>query len=69
METLFDTFSWVLIQIGLAFITMAVAEKRGRDKFLALGLGFLFGLFAMIGYLIAGNTKEKKIEIAKTLLK
>lgn len=38
-----------------AYICYRMAEKRGRDTFIAVLLGALFGVFAVIGYAIAGN--------------
>lgn len=32
-----------------------LAEKQGRDKTIAVVLGVLCGIFAVIGYLIAGD--------------
>jgi hypothetical protein len=32
-----------------------MAEKRGRDVIIAAVLGALFGIFAVIGYAIAGD--------------
>jgi hypothetical protein len=37
-----------------AYICYRMAEKRGRDTFIAVLLGALFGVFAVIGYAIAG---------------
>jgi hypothetical protein len=34
-----------------------MAEKQGRNTVLAAVLGLIFGLFAIVGYLIAGNKK------------
>lgn len=53
---------YVLIATLLAVLTAILAEKQGRNKWLALFLGFIFGIFALLGYLIAGESDEKKIE-------
>ena len=45
----------LLIAILWGYICYKMAEKRGRDIFLAAILGALFGLFAVIGYAIAGD--------------
>lgn len=42
---------WVLC----AFWCYKIAEKNGRDKALAAVLGVLCGIFAVIGYYIAGK--------------
>ena len=43
------------IQVIWGYICYRMAEKRGRDVTLAAILGALFGVFAVIGYAIAGN--------------
>ena len=45
----------ILITILWGYICYRMAEKRGRDTTLAAILGALFGVFAVIGYAIAGN--------------
>lgn len=45
----------LLVAILWGYICYKMAEKRGRDTFLAAILGALFGLFAVIGYAIAGD--------------
>ncbi len=52
-----------------ALICYKIAENRGRSKWLAFGLGFLFGFFALIGYLIAGESKERKAETIAQAIK
>jgi len=58
--------SLIIILIGgliFGFICMKMAEKRGREKYLGFLMGFLLGIFAVIGYLIAGDTSEKKAKL------
>lgn len=50
MEFIFS----ILVAILWGYICYKMAEKRGRDTFLAAILGALFGLLAVIGYAIAG---------------
>ena len=45
--TLLVAFLW-------GYICYRMAEKRGRDVTIAAILGALFGVFAVIGYAIAG---------------
>ena len=45
----------LLMAILWGYICYRMAESRGRDTFLAAILGALFGLFAVIGYAIAGD--------------
>ena len=51
METLISLVIWVL----LALWCKKIAEKNHRDEGIAVLLGFLFGIFAVIGYYIAGE--------------
>ncbi len=50
---MFETLIWLALGVVCYFI----AEKNGRNKWLALALGLLFSLFAVLGYLIAGKKK------------
>jgi len=45
---------WVLCGFGC----YKMAENQNRDKALAAVLGVLFGVFAIIGYAIAGPKKQ-----------
>lgn len=47
-----------LVAILWGYICYRMAEKRGRDTFLAAVLGALFGIFAVIGYAIAGDKRS-----------
>lgn len=51
METLISLVIWVL----LALWCKKIAEKNHRDEGIAVLLGILFGIFAVIGYYIAGE--------------
>ena len=46
--TLLVSFLW-------GYICYKMAEKRNRDTTIAAVLGALFGVFAVVGYAIAGN--------------
>lgn len=52
-----EVFS-IIIWILFGFACYKIAENQGRNVWLALVLGILFGIFAVIGYLIAGNKKK-----------
>ena len=54
MEFISSLLFWIL----WGYICYRMAEKRGRDTFLAAILGALFGVFAVIGYAIAGNKRK-----------
>ena len=47
----------ILIKCAWGIICHEMAEKRNRNSKLAFALGFLFGLWSVIGYAIAGNKK------------
>ena len=49
--TLLVAFLW-------GYICYRMAEKRGRDVTIAAVLGALFGVFAVIGYAIAGDKQR-----------
>lgn len=44
-----------LIRVLLALWCKKIAEKNHRDEGIAVLLGILFGIFAVIGYYIAGE--------------
>lgn len=48
----------LLFAILWGYICYRMAEKRGRDTFLAAILGTLFGVFAVIAYAIAGDKQK-----------
>ena len=49
-------FIFTLLVVALwSYICYRMAEKRNRDVIIGAILGALFGVFAVIGYAIAGN--------------
>ena len=48
---------WCAIRAGLCY---KIAENNNRNPITATALGVLFGVFAVIGYLIAGKPKLKE---------
>ena len=54
MDVLLALVVWVLCGLGC----YRMAENQGRDKTLGAVLGVLFGVFAIIGYAIAGPKKS-----------
>ena len=48
----------LLVAILWGYICYKMAEKRGRDTFLAAILVALFGVIAVIGYAIAGDKQK-----------
>ena len=63
MEIIIIVFILLFFPTLFAIICFKMAESRGRNKALAAALGFFFGIFAVIGYAIAGKTEEKQVEI------
>lgn len=45
----------ILVWCACAWGCYTIAEKNNRNTTLAAILGFFFGLFAILGYLIAGE--------------
>lgn len=50
-----DFIFYVLVAALWGYLCFRMAEKRNRDTTLAAILGALFGVFAVIGYAIAGD--------------
>ncbi len=44
----------------MGYICHNIAKKNGRNEVLAIFMGFLLGLIAVVVYLIIGKTKELK---------
>ena len=42
----------LVIWLVCAALCYAIAESKNRDQVVALCMGFLFGIFAVIGYVI-----------------
>ena len=53
-----DFIFTLLVVILWGYICYKMAEKRGRDTFIAAILGALFGVFTVIGYAIAGDKQK-----------
>lgn len=51
----------IIVGVTFGFIVRSIAKSRGRKPRLAFWLGFFFTFFALIGYLIAGETEEVKV--------
>jgi len=45
-----------------------IAEKNGRSRGLAVFMGLIFGLLAVIVYYIVGATKDMKLKRAEELI-
>lgn len=55
--------------IAFALICYALAKKKGLNEIIAVAMGLLFGLFAVIYYLIAKGSKEYQVSKAKEMIK
>lgn len=62
-----SSISWadVYFWITSGFLAAEMARSRNRSPLLAFILGILCGVFALIGYWIAGDKKEKVIVVDK----
>lgn len=57
----------VVMWIAAIILCYILAQKNGRNEGVAVILGVLFGWIAVIGYLIAGKSFEKKLSEARKL--
>jgi hypothetical protein len=48
----------IIIWIACTILCAVLADKQGRSVVLGAVLGLLFGVFALIGYLIAGSAAK-----------
>ena len=64
MTELLPFIVWTL----MAYWCYTIARKKGRSKVLAVFMGLLFGLVAVIVYAIIRPTEEVQLENAKKLL-
>lgn len=61
-------YSYLVCWIAFGLITYSIAKKKGRNEIVALALGLLFGLLAVIGYALDKGTKDYQKAKAKKLL-
>lgn len=48
----------LIIWLLCGFVCYMIAQKNNRNEWLAALLGALFGIFAIVGYLIAGKKDD-----------
>ena len=48
---------YLISAVVMGLITYKIAESKGRDKNFAFLMGFLFGIIAIIVYVVMGNKK------------
>lgn len=58
----------VVIWVAMAMLAYKLAESKGRDPWVAFAFTLLFGVFALIVYLLIPPTEGKQIERARSLL-
>ena len=58
----------IIIWGAMSVWTWSIAKKNGRGEIQAAVLGLLLGIFAVIGYALAGATEKVKRQRAKELL-
>lgn len=49
---------WLLVSSFFAYICSRIAKAQNRDPLIAAVMGFIFGLIAVIIYLIAGKKED-----------
>ena len=60
-----EDITMIIIWITFAILCYAVAEKKGRNKLIAFGLGIFFGIFALIYYVVAKGSDEYELKEAE----
>ncbi len=61
-----NEISAICVWIAMAILCWAVAKNKGRDEWIAFAVGLLFGIFALIYYLVArGSIDYEKKKLAK----
>ena len=55
-----ETIITLIVWAGFAYWCYRIAERNSRSKGLAIFMGLLFGIFAVIVYAIIGKTKKLK---------
>ena len=64
-----DDLTLLVIWIAFAIICYAIAKSKGRNEWIAFGVGLLFGVFAVAFYLIARGSKEYELKKAEETVK
>jgi len=64
-----ETIVSLAVMVGLGLICMGMAGNRGRNRTLGFFMGFLFVIWAVLGYALIGDTPEKKAELMAKAMK
>ena len=59
----------VAIWVAIGAICYGLAVKKGKNPFIALGLGVIFGIFALAYYLLCKGSKEYELKKAEKKVK
>lgn len=54
--------TYLLFWLLSALICMSLAKTRGRSEAVGFLCGLIFGIFAIMYYLIAGDTVEQRVK-------
>lgn len=60
---------WVFIGFIFALITLFMARDRGRSKVMGFIGGYVFGIWSVIYYLIAGDSTETRVRKEEAIKK
>ncbi len=61
--------SIIVIWLASAAISFGIARSKGKNEWIVLGIGLLFGFFAVIGYMLAKGSKSYQLKQTEEKLK
>lgn len=61
-----EVYIFFAVLVGLLCYSMA--KRRGRDGNWGFLMGLVFGVFAVVAYVIIGDSEERKVERIKRAL-
>lgn len=64
-----ENVALLIVWIAFALICYALAKKKGKNEIIAIAMGLLFGLFAVIYYILTKGSKEYQVQKAKETVK
>lgn len=59
---------FLVIWLACGLICYALAKGKGKNEWIALGVGVLFSFFAVIYYVLCGESPEHKVRKAKEII-
>lgn len=57
--------AFIIIWFVFGIICYALAEKKGKNKTIAFGMGFILGIFAVAYYAFCSGSHEYRLKKAK----